>query len=1489
MLFTNCLSPTHHVSFCICFVWLSMLHVVIDDSCVNAVCRRWSQCVVFLWLHDFVLHMLLSAGDGHNVLYSYDYMTLCYPCCCLQEMVTMCCIPMTMWLCATRAAVCRRWSQCVVFLWLCDFVLHMLLSAGDGHNVLYSYDYMTLCYTCCCLQEMVTMCCIPMTMWLCATRAAVCRRWSQCVVFLWLCDFMLHVLLSAGDGHNVLYSYDYVTLCYTCCCLQEMVTMCCIPMTMWLYATRATVCSRWSQCVVFLWLWLYPTRATVCRRWSQCVVFLWLHDFVLHMLLSTGDGHNVLYSYDYVTLCYMCYCLQEMVTMCCVPMTMWLCATHATVCSRWSQCVVFLWLCDFVLHMLLSAGDGHNVLYSNDCDFVLHMLLSTGDGHNVLYSYDYMTLCYMCYCLQEMVTMCCVPMTTWLCATHATVCRRWSQCVVFLWLCDFVLHMLLSAADGHNVLCSYDYVTLCYTCYCLQEMVTMCCIPMTVTLCYMCCCLQEMVTMCCIPMTPWRCATHAAVYRRWSQCVVFLWLCDFVLHVLLSAGDGHNVLCSYDYVTLCYTCYCLQEMVTMCCIPMTLWLCATCATVCRRWSQCVVFLWLCDFVLHMLLSAADGHNVLYSYDYVTLCYTCYCLQEMVTMCCIPMTLWLCATHATVCSRWSQCVVFLWLCDFVLHMLLSAGDGHNVLYSYDSVTLCYTCYCLQEMVTMCCIPMTLWLCATHATVCSRWSQCVVFLWLCDFVLHVLLSAGDGHNVLYSYDYVTLCYTCYCLQEMVTMCCIPMTLWLCATHATVCRRWSQCVVFLWLCDFVLHVILSAGDGHNVLYSYDSVTLCYTCYCLQQMVTMCCVPMTTWLCATRATVCRSWSQCVVFQWLWLCATRAAVCRRWSQCVVFLWLRDFVLHMLLSAGDGHNVLYSYDYVTLCYTCYCLQEMVTMCCIPMTMWLCATCATVCRRWSQCVVFLWLCDFATVCRRWSQCVVFLWFCDFVLHMLLSAADGHNVLCSYDYVTLCYTCYCLQEMVTMCCIPMTVCCIPMTEMWLCYCLQEMVTMWSMSTMCCIPMTMWLCYCLQEMVTMCCIPMTMLYSCDYVTLLLSAGDGHNVLYSYDYVTLLLSAGDGHNVLYSYDYVTLLLSAGDGHNVLYSYDYVTLLLSAGDGHNVLYSYDWLCDFATVCRRWSQCVVFLWLCDFATVCRRWSQCVVFLWLCCIPMTMWLCYCLQEMAELKLQLEKVHLDERKKEEVELKAAQQRKAAIEDLEKGVCCLYCFMPVLDRSVVYLKVVRLRVVCLRVVYLKVVYLRVVYLKVVCLRVVCLKVVCLKVVYLKACYEEGVCCLCCYISVLPCYILMTLIRERDTFLVWFCVCLTVRHTLMSIYITRNTKCHHIDWRCHFTLTPRPHTNLAAVQQKWLLHTLRSGSGVLLGLFQLDEVLTERKQQLKEIQQQQLDTLKTEHQRTMRRVQEEYTDQVGAQSEDTQVEDRNSTPISYLHDLSSTGDVQCWCDCLS
>ena len=65
---------------------------------------------------------------------------------------------------------------------------------------------------------------------------------------------------------------------------------------------------------------------------------------------------------------------------------------------------------------------------------------------------------------------------------------------------------------------------------------------------------------------------------------------------------------------------------------------------------------------------------------------------------------------------------------------------------------------------------------------------------------------------------------------------------------------------------------------------------------------------------------------------------------------------------------------------------------------------------------------------------------------------------------------------------------------------------------------------------------------------------------------------------------------------------------------------------------------------------------------------------------------------------------------------------------------------------------------------------------------------------------------------------------------------------------------------------------MFQLDEVLTERKQHLKEIQQQQLDTLKTEHERTMRRVQEQYTDQVGAWSEDTQVEDRNSTLISYF-----------------
>ena len=64
-----------------------------------------------------------------------------------------------------------------------------------------------------------------------------------------------------------------------------------------------------------------------------------------------------------------------------------------------------------MLHVLLSAADGHNVLYSYDSDFILHVLLSAGDGHNVLYSYDYMTLCYTCCCLQEMVIMCCIPMT----------------------------------------------------------------------------------------------------------------------------------------------------------------------------------------------------------------------------------------------------------------------------------------------------------------------------------------------------------------------------------------------------------------------------------------------------------------------------------------------------------------------------------------------------------------------------------------------------------------------------------------------------------------------------------------------------------------------------------------------------------------------------------------------------------------------------------------------------------------------------------------------------------------------------------------------------------------------------------------------------------------------------------------------------------------------------------------------------------------------
>ena len=92
-----------------------------------------------------------------------------------------------------------------------------------------------------------------------------------------------------------------------------------------------------------------------------------------------------------------------------------------------------------------------------------------------------------------------------------------------------------------------------------------------------------------------------------------------------------------------------------------------------------------------------------------------------------------------------------------------------------------------------------------------------------------------------------------------------------------------------------------------------------------------------------------------------------------------------------------------------------------------------------------------------------------------------------------------------------------------------------------------------------------------------------------------------------------------MLYSYDCDsdTHAVSTGDGHNVLYS--------------------------------------------MTVTLIHLLCLQEMAVLRVQLEKVHVDERQKEEVELKAAQQRKAAIEDLEKGVCCLYCFKPDLMWSV------------------------------------------------------------------------------------------------------------------------------------------------------------------------------------------------------------------------------------
>ena len=46
---------------------------------------------------------------------------------------------------------------------------------------------------------------------------------------------------------------------------------------------------------------------------------------------------------------------------------------------------------------------------------------------------------------------------------------------------------------------------------------------------------------------------------------------------------------------------------------------------------------------------------------------------------------------------------------------------------------------------------------------------------------------------------------------------------------------------------------------------------------------------------------------------------------------------------------------------------------------------------------------------------------------------------------------------------------------------------------------------------------------------------------------------------------------------------------------------------------------------------------------------------------------------------------------------------------------------------------------------------------------------------------------------------------------------------------------------------------LFQLDEVLLERKQQLKQLQQQQLDALREEHDKKMKTTEDQYSKQVG------------------------------------
>ena len=910
-----------------------------------------------------------------------------------------------------------------------------------------------------------------------------------------------------------------VSLWQWSCCIELMVTVECVTVTMKLYFIDGDcwMCHCDNEVVVFYWWWLLNVSLW---QWSCCIVLTVTVECVTVTM-------KLLYCID--RDCWMCHCDNEVVLYwwwllnvslwqwsCCVLLTVTVeCVTvtmkllycidrDCWMCHCDNEVVVLYW--PWLLNVSLGQWSCTLLMVTVECVTVTMKLLYCIDGD-----------CWTCHCDNEVVVL----YWPWLLNVSLW---QWSCCVVLMVTveCVTVTMKLLYCIDGDCWMCHCDneIVVLCWqwllnvslwqwSC-CIVLTVTVECVTVTMKLsycvdsdCWMCHCDNEVVVLAvivervtvtlklwyCIDGDCWMCHCDNEVvvlYWRWLLNVsLWQWSCIVLTVTVECVAVTMKLLYCIDGD--CWMCHCDNEVVVLYwrwLLNVSLW----------QWSCTLLMVTVeCVTVTMKLLYCIDGD-----------CWTCHCDNEVVVLYwpwLLNVSLW----------QWSCCVVLMVTveCVTVTMKLLYCIDGD-----------CWMCHCDNEIVVLCWqwllnVSLWQWSCRIVLTVTVecvtvtmkllywRWLLNVsLWHWSCYIVLTATVECVTvTMKLLYCID--GDCWMCRCDNEVVLYwrwllnvslwqwsCCIVLTVTV--ECVTVTMKLLYCIdgdFWMCHCDNEVVVLYWWWLLNVSLWQWSCIVLTVTVECVAvTMKLLYCIDGDCWMCHCD-------NEVVVLYWRWLLNVSLW---QWSCCIVLMVTFECVtVTMKLCCIDGdcwmcrcYNEVELYWWWLLNVSLWqwsCVVLMVTVECVTVTMKL-LYCIDgdcwMCHCDNEVVVLYWWWLLNVSLWQWSCCIVLMVTFECVtLTMKLYCIDGDCWMCRCDNeVVVLYWRWLLNVSLWQwsCCIVLTV-------------TVECVTV-TMKLLYCIDGDFWMCHCDNEVVVLywwwllnvslwqwsCCIVLTVTVECVTVTM-------------------------------------------------------------------------------------------------------------------------------------------------------------------------------------------------------------------------------------------------------------------------------------------------------------------------------------------------------------------------------------------------------------------------